>query len=154
MAILSTGPDNPDSDDENVKTTRGRQSIIKHIRGDTKDMDKDQKLQLLESLCGSESPILLAPVELFKVYHVLKSFNSAWNIYNYFDMLLTSVELPPRNFDNEDDDQFDLSSAYAALCSRMYRTDDILQFSLIAEILEDMLRTKVGSWYTLHKPFL
>ena len=77
LAILPPSPENLKSGEENVNTIRGRQSIMKHIREDTKGVDEDQKLQLLETLCGSEHPILLTPVELFKVYHVIKSFNSA-----------------------------------------------------------------------------
>jgi hypothetical protein len=69
-------PENLHSSEENVNTIRGRQSIINQIHKTTKAMNEDQKMKLLDKLCGSGSQISLTPVELFKIYHVIRSFNS------------------------------------------------------------------------------
>jgi hypothetical protein len=143
-----------DKDDEavdiklggNVKTMYGRQAILDKVQAIVKGKDQDDKLELLESLSVCRPSTLNPPEQLLSIYHVIKLCAGPYKrsmVHHIKE--LTLIDRKPS--DDDEEDLYDLSSAYAELCAVIWKTDNILQFSLISETLEDMLRTKVSLYF-------
>jgi len=56
----------------NVETIYGRQAILNKVRSLIEGKDHDDKLELLESLCGRETPVSISLDQLLSTYHVMK----------------------------------------------------------------------------------
>jgi hypothetical protein len=68
-----------------------------------------------------------------------------------FRKLIVSDSRKHADEDNEED-LFDLSSTYAALCGQIWQSDGFRKFALIGEMMDMMLRTKVSQSSHLLKP--
>ncbi|KAH6672915.1 Urb2/Npa2 family-domain-containing protein [Halenospora varia] len=122
----------------NISTVYGRQSILEKVRAATSGKVEESKLLLLHSIFGAG---------FANMHHLDKLLAARYVIASCEDTRR------PRTGDDDDKDfenqPFDLSFAYSALCGHLWKATDLRQFCLISETMELMLRTKgrsVSQW--------
>lgn len=114
-----------------ISTIYGRQSILENVRAATSGKDEKSKLLLLHSIFGTG---------LANMHHLDKLLAARYVIASCEDTRRPQTEDgDDREFENQ---PFDLSSAYSALCGHLWKTTSLRQFCLLSEIMELMLRTK------------
>ncbi|TAQ83921.1 hypothetical protein B7494_g7755 [Chlorociboria aeruginascens] len=112
-----------------IATVYGRKSIMVVTQALTEGKKQEEKLKLLESLFE----------EGFEGDSQLDKILTARNIIE----ACGDVRAPANEETHDEEQTFDLSTAYAILCTQLWKTTSIRKFSLIGSTLQIMLKTKV-----------
>jgi nucleolar pre-ribosomal-associated protein 2 len=141
-------PDQSRIDEElsgGVETLYNRQAIIQRSKALTTICeDNTQRLALLHSIIGDEGEGLSCPEKLLAARQIIMLLEGMFLLgHQTFESKLITQDTG-KTEENEEE-LFDLSQAYSMLCGHLWKTNSIVQFSIISETLQLMLHTKASS---------
>jgi hypothetical protein len=129
-----------------VSTSFGRQSILKNAQVSVAGKTQKERFAVLASLVRPDNSGLLQLDKLLAIKEVIASCEGKIHGTELQSHLLNLLDTHKRNAeeDNDESDDFDLTTMYTILCGSLWKTTEIRQFRLISEIMVLTLRTKVG----------
>jgi hypothetical protein len=129
-----------------ISTSFGRQSILKKAQVSVAGKIQKEKFAVLASLVRPDNSGLLQLDKLLAIKEVIASCEGKIYETELRNHLLKLLDTHKRiaDEDNEETDNFDLTTMYTVLCGFLWKTTEIRQFRLMSEIMVLTLRTKVG----------